>query len=209
MLGAEAAKNTVVVTSIFGELYSINGGKNWSKSIGGGLSQSVRYIGEIGKGNGLQFGASVSIFRTPRMPPASSAVFAVLSAVLSLLPPFVMLTRSGFWRRRGYKGLLECMQASKDAPSPTTRASHSSLTQPNQPSSRLPGESSCGAVCAVCCACAPPPHWSLRSTPPLPPPPPAHTRTRTCNIPTNIPTNQCCARPPARVHMHHQVRCLP
>jgi len=56
LLGAEAAKNTVVVTSIFGELYSINGGKNWSKSIGGGLSQSVRYIGEIGKGNGLQFG---------------------------------------------------------------------------------------------------------------------------------------------------------
>jgi len=56
LLGAEASKNTVIVTSIFGELYSINGGKNWSKSIGGGLSQSIRYIGGIGKGDGLHFG---------------------------------------------------------------------------------------------------------------------------------------------------------
>jgi len=56
LLAAEAAKNTVIVTSIFGELYSLNGGKNFSKSIGGGTSQSVRYIGEIGKGNGFQFG---------------------------------------------------------------------------------------------------------------------------------------------------------
>jgi len=56
LLAAEAAKNTVIVTGIFGEMYSLNGGKNWSHSIGGGTSQSIRYIGEIGKGNGLQFG---------------------------------------------------------------------------------------------------------------------------------------------------------
>jgi photosystem II stability/assembly factor-like uncharacterized protein len=42
LLAAEAAKNTVIVTGIFGELYSIDGGKTFRHSIGGGISQSVR-----------------------------------------------------------------------------------------------------------------------------------------------------------------------
>ena len=56
LLAAEAAKNTVIVTSVFGELYSIDGGKTWGHSFGGGLSQSIRYIGAISEGDGLHFG---------------------------------------------------------------------------------------------------------------------------------------------------------
>lgn len=56
LLAAEAAKNTVIVTSIFGELYSLDQGKTFRLSLGGGLSQSVRYIGSIGEGDGLHFG---------------------------------------------------------------------------------------------------------------------------------------------------------
>lgn len=37
-------------------MYSLDDGKTWRHSIGGGISQSVRYIGAIGKGDGLHFG---------------------------------------------------------------------------------------------------------------------------------------------------------
>lgn len=56
LLDAAAAKNTIIVTSIGGELYSLDGGKNWRHSIGGGISQSIRYIGPIAEGDGLHFG---------------------------------------------------------------------------------------------------------------------------------------------------------
>lgn len=56
LLAAEAAKNTVIVAGIGGEMYSLDDGKTWRHSIGGGISQSVRYIGAIGKGDGLHFG---------------------------------------------------------------------------------------------------------------------------------------------------------
>eukprot|EP00039_Didymoeca_costata_P017967 m.331551 g.331551 ORF g.331551 m.331551 type:complete len:417 (-) comp16753_c0_seq1:51-1301(-) len=56
LLAAEAAKETVIVTSVFGELYSNDGGKTFKHSIGGGTSQSVRYVGHLGEGDGLHFG---------------------------------------------------------------------------------------------------------------------------------------------------------
>lgn len=56
LLDASAAKSTIIVTSIFGELYSIDGGQKWGRSIGGGLSQSVRDIGGVGLGDGRNFG---------------------------------------------------------------------------------------------------------------------------------------------------------
>jgi photosystem II stability/assembly factor-like uncharacterized protein len=56
LLGAAAAKDTVIVSSIFGELYS-NDGVTFHQSIGGGLSQSVRYIGPNGDG-GHSFGVA-------------------------------------------------------------------------------------------------------------------------------------------------------
>lgn len=48
---------TIVVSSIFGELYSTNGGASFSQSLGGGTSQSVRYLGVNGDG-GLKFGVT-------------------------------------------------------------------------------------------------------------------------------------------------------
>ena len=48
---------SIVVSSIFGELYSDNGGKSFAPSTGGGTSQSVRYIGTNGDG-GLKFGVT-------------------------------------------------------------------------------------------------------------------------------------------------------
>jgi photosystem II stability/assembly factor-like uncharacterized protein len=56
LLGAEAAHDTIIVAAIFGELYSLDRGKNWRASLGGGMSQSVRYIGSIGEGDGKHFG---------------------------------------------------------------------------------------------------------------------------------------------------------
>ena len=56
LLQAEASRNTVIVAGIGGEMYSQDDGKTWRHSIGGGISQSVRYIGPIGKGDGLHFG---------------------------------------------------------------------------------------------------------------------------------------------------------
>ena len=56
LLAAEAKGNTVIVTSIFGEMYSLNDGKSFFHSIGGGTSQSVRYIGGLGAGDALHFG---------------------------------------------------------------------------------------------------------------------------------------------------------
>lgn len=40
----------VVVSSILGEYYSEDGGKSFKKSLGGGLSQNVRHIGESADG---------------------------------------------------------------------------------------------------------------------------------------------------------------
>ena len=48
---------TIVVSSIFGELYSDNAGASFSPSVGGGTSQSVRYLGVNGDG-GLKFGVT-------------------------------------------------------------------------------------------------------------------------------------------------------
>eukprot|EP00041_Stephanoeca_diplocostata_P026566 m.718450 g.718450 ORF g.718450 m.718450 type:complete len:541 (-) comp22995_c0_seq2:7327-8949(-) len=56
LLAAAAAHNTVIVSGIGGELYSIDGGKTFRHSIGGGISQSVRYLGHLGDGDGLHFG---------------------------------------------------------------------------------------------------------------------------------------------------------
>jgi hypothetical protein len=48
---------SVVVSSIFGELYSDDAGQSFKPSTGGGTSQSVRYIGVNGDG-GLKFGVT-------------------------------------------------------------------------------------------------------------------------------------------------------
>jgi photosystem II stability/assembly factor-like uncharacterized protein len=59
LLSASAVDNTVVVGAIFGELYSDDDGNTFEKSLGGGLSQSIRFIGKDGDG-GKQFGAAGS-----------------------------------------------------------------------------------------------------------------------------------------------------
>jgi hypothetical protein len=51
------APQTVVVSSVFGELYSTDAGATWGQSIGGGTSQSVRYLGVNGDG-GKKFGVT-------------------------------------------------------------------------------------------------------------------------------------------------------
>jgi len=56
MAAAPGDLKTVVVTSVFGELYSLDG-KNFRPSIGGGTSQSIRYVGSDGEG-GLRFGCA-------------------------------------------------------------------------------------------------------------------------------------------------------
>lgn len=48
---------TVVVSSVFGELYSDDGGNSFQPSTGGGTSQSVRYLGVNGDG-GQKFGVT-------------------------------------------------------------------------------------------------------------------------------------------------------
>jgi len=53
----DAVGNTVVVTSVLGELYSLDAGKTFQPSTGGGSSQSVRYIGTDGEG-ALKFGVT-------------------------------------------------------------------------------------------------------------------------------------------------------
>jgi hypothetical protein len=46
-----------VVSSVFGELYSDDGGNSFQPSTGGGTSQSVRYLGVNGDG-GQKFGVT-------------------------------------------------------------------------------------------------------------------------------------------------------
>ncbi|EGD79233.1 hypothetical protein PTSG_09954 [Salpingoeca rosetta] len=57
LLAATAAKDAIVVTSIFGELYSDDDGNSFHLSVGGGMSQSARYIGVNGDG-GKRFGVA-------------------------------------------------------------------------------------------------------------------------------------------------------
>ena len=48
---------TVVVTTVFGEQYSDDGGKTFANSTGGGVSMSVRFLGANGDG-GMKYGAA-------------------------------------------------------------------------------------------------------------------------------------------------------
>lgn len=57
LLDCDAALNSIVVSSVFGELYSTDAGRTFQLSRGGGLSQSVRYIGLNGDG-GKKFGVT-------------------------------------------------------------------------------------------------------------------------------------------------------
>jgi len=57
LLDIDAIDNSVVVSTVFGELYSTDAGKTFQFSTGGGSSQSVRYIGTDGEG-GLSFGVA-------------------------------------------------------------------------------------------------------------------------------------------------------
>jgi len=57
LLDTDAADNTIVISSIFGELYSDDAGASFQPSTGGGTSQSVRFLGTDGDG-GLKFGVT-------------------------------------------------------------------------------------------------------------------------------------------------------
>jgi len=57
LLDCDAAVNSVVVSSVFGELYSDDAGHTFKRSIGGGLSQSVRFVGLNGDG-GHKYGVT-------------------------------------------------------------------------------------------------------------------------------------------------------
>ncbi|EDQ87226.1 uncharacterized protein MONBRDRAFT_38017 [Monosiga brevicollis MX1] len=57
LLALGVADDTVIVTSIFGELYSNDDGDTFERGLGGGLSQSVRYLGKDGDG-GSKFGCA-------------------------------------------------------------------------------------------------------------------------------------------------------
>jgi len=57
LLGMAAAGKDVIVTSIFGELYSDNAGQSFQPSVGGGMSQSARFVGVNGDG-GHVFGVA-------------------------------------------------------------------------------------------------------------------------------------------------------
>jgi len=57
LLDLDAAGESIVVSSVFGELYSANGGKYFQRSTGGGTSQSVRYLGVNGDG-GHKYGTT-------------------------------------------------------------------------------------------------------------------------------------------------------
>jgi photosystem II stability/assembly factor-like uncharacterized protein len=61
LLSLAVADNTVIVSSIFGELYSNDDGKTFQRSTGGGLSQNVRYLGTNGDG-GQKFGCAGTYF---------------------------------------------------------------------------------------------------------------------------------------------------
>jgi hypothetical protein len=56
-LDVDAVDQTVVVSSVFGELYSDDNGRTFNPSYGGGQSQSVRYLGKDGDG-GHKFGCT-------------------------------------------------------------------------------------------------------------------------------------------------------
>ena len=58
-MAAIAVGQTIVVSSVFGELYSDDGGATWAHSTGGGPSQSVRYFGTTGDG-GKKFGVAAT-----------------------------------------------------------------------------------------------------------------------------------------------------
>lgn len=82
---------TIVVSSIFGELYSDDAGKSFKPSTGGGTSQSVRYIGVNGDG-GLKFGVTGQYGAvngvSPRMPlgffPGNGLSIVLVQALVSL-----------------------------------------------------------------------------------------------------------------------------
>lgn len=57
LLDCDAADETIVVSSVFGELYSDDGGNSFTQSVGGGQSQSVRFLGKDGSG-GKKFGVA-------------------------------------------------------------------------------------------------------------------------------------------------------
>eukprot|EP00567_Pseudictyota_dubia_P005918 CAMPEP_0197455168 /NCGR_PEP_ID=MMETSP1175-20131217/40067_1 /TAXON_ID=1003142 /ORGANISM="Triceratium dubium, Strain CCMP147" /LENGTH=300 /DNA_ID=CAMNT_0042988955 /DNA_START=8 /DNA_END=906 /DNA_ORIENTATION=+ len=57
LLDVDAVDNSIVVSSVFGELYSDDGGDSFQPSLGGGQSQSVRYLGPTGD-NGQKFGVT-------------------------------------------------------------------------------------------------------------------------------------------------------
>jgi len=57
LLDTDATENSIVVSSVFGELYSDDSGATFSQSVGGGQSQSVRYLGANGDG-GLKYGVT-------------------------------------------------------------------------------------------------------------------------------------------------------
>jgi photosystem II stability/assembly factor-like uncharacterized protein len=59
LLACAAAEKTIVISSIFGELYSNDDGKSFRPAYGGGMSQSVRYFGKNGDG-GHKFGCAGS-----------------------------------------------------------------------------------------------------------------------------------------------------
>jgi len=63
LLDIDATVNTIVVASVFGEMYSTNAGASFQQSTGGGTSQSVRYVGVNGDG-GEKFGVTGQYFNT-------------------------------------------------------------------------------------------------------------------------------------------------
>eukprot|EP00053_Salpingoeca_punica_P024749 m.14551 g.14551 ORF g.14551 m.14551 type:complete len:385 (+) comp7155_c0_seq2:65-1219(+) len=57
LLDVDAAVESIVVSSVFGELYSVDDGASFNPSKGGGQSQNVRYLGTNGDG-GKKFGCA-------------------------------------------------------------------------------------------------------------------------------------------------------
>ena len=52
---------SVVASTVFGEIYSDNAGKTWHNSTGGGVSLSVRFLGQNGDG-GMKYACSGTYF---------------------------------------------------------------------------------------------------------------------------------------------------
>eukprot|EP00054_Salpingoeca_dolichothecata_P031384 m.263347 g.263347 ORF g.263347 m.263347 type:complete len:503 (+) comp26885_c0_seq1:88-1596(+) len=50
-LAAAASEKDVIITSVFGELYSDDLGEHFGHTVGGGTSQSARYVGKDGEGH--------------------------------------------------------------------------------------------------------------------------------------------------------------